>query len=254
MKKLIAITRAVSPSIGKCELTTLERVPIDLERAIAQHNKYEEILKYLGVEVLGLSAEPHLPDAVFVEDAAIVMDECAIITLPGADSRRPETGSIARALAPYRILHFIQSPGTLDGGDVLVVDKHIWIGLGTRSNQSAIDQVLAFLEPYGYTVRGVPVRGCLHLKSAVTLVAENTLLINPAWVDKTSFPGMKFIEVDPSEPYAANALLVGETLLYQLAFQKTRLRLEEAGIQSTACRPVRTGQSRRGADMLFAYL
>jgi dimethylargininase len=230
MKTLIAVTRAVSPSIGKCELTTLERVPIDLERAIAQHNKYEETLKSLDVEVLALPAQPHLPDAVFVEDAAIVMDECAIISLPGADSRKPETDSVARALAPYRILHSIQAPGTLDGGDVLVVDKHIWIGLGTRSNQSAIDQVLAFVDPYGYTVRGIPVSGCLHLKSAVTRVAENILLINPAWVDKTSFPGMKFIEVDPSEPYAANALLVGETVLYQPAYPKTLLRLEEAGI------------------------
>jgi dimethylargininase len=230
MNKLIAITRPVSPTIDRCELTSLERIPIDLKRAIAQHHEYEETLKSLGVEILPLPGEPHLPDAVFVEDAAIVLDECAIITRPGADSRKPETESIARALAPYRILHTIQAPGTLDGGDVLVVGKRIWVGLATRSNPSAIDQMQVFLEPYGYTVQPIPVSGCLHLKSAVTQVAKDTLLINPAWVDQAAFPGLLHIEVNPSEMYAANALLVGETTIYQPAFPKTRLRLETAGI------------------------
>jgi dimethylargininase len=160
----------------------------------------------------------------------VVLDECAIITRPGADSRKPETESVARALAPYRTLHQIQAPGTLDGGDVLVVGKRIWVGLATRSNRSAIDQMQAFLELYFYVVHGVPVTGCLHLKSAVTQVAQDTLLINPAWVDRAAFPGMQFIEVDPAEPYAANALMIGEAILYQPAYPKTRLRLEAAGI------------------------
>jgi dimethylargininase len=230
MKPLIAITRPVSPAIERCELTNLERIPIDLQRAIAQHHKYEEAFKSLGVEVLSLPAEPDLPDAVFVEDVAVVLDECAIITRPGAESRRPETGSIARALARYRTLYTIQAPGTLDGGDVLVVGKRIWVGLTSRSNQSAIDQMQTHLAQYGYTVYGIPVSGCLHLKSAVTQIAENTLLINPDWVDKADLPGMQFVEVDPSEPYAANALLVKETVMYQPAYPKTRLRLEAAGI------------------------
>jgi dimethylargininase len=230
MQKFIAITRPVSAAIDRCELTNLERVPIDLEHAIAQHHQYEEALKSLGVEVLALPEQPELPDAVFVEDAAVVLDECAIITRPGADSRKPETESVARALASYRSLHTIQAPGTVDGGDVLVVGKRIWIGQSTRSNRSAIDQMQAFLEPYDYKVRGAPVSGCLHLKSAVTQVAGDILLINPAWVNRTNFPGMKFIEVDSSEPYAANALLVGEALLYQPAYPKTHLRLQAAGI------------------------
>jgi dimethylargininase len=230
MNKLIAITRSVSQSIDRCELTTNDRIPIDLKRAIAQHQKYEETLNSLGVKVLSLPEEPYLPDAVFVEDAAIVLDECAIITRPGADSRKPETESIARALSPYRTLHTIHAPGTLDGGDVLVVDKCIWVGLASRSNQSAVDQVQAFLEPHGYIVRGVPINGCLHLKSAVTQVDENTLLINTAWIDQANFAEMKFIEVDSSEPYAANALLVGGTIIYQPSFPKTRLKLEATGI------------------------
>jgi dimethylargininase len=230
MKKLIAITRPVSETIDRCELTNLERVPINLKRAIVQHKIYEETLRSLGVEVLALPKEPDLPDAVFVEDAAVVLDECAIITRPGADSRLPETESVARALAPYRSLFSIQAPGRLDGGDVLVAGKRIWVGLATRSNQSALDQMQSSLEPYGYVVRGVPVQGCLHLKSAVTRVAEDTLLINPAWADPVNFPGMKFIEVDPAEPYGANALMVGETILYQPAYPKTILRLEANGI------------------------
>ena len=230
MKKLIAITRPVGETIDRCELTNLERVPINLELAIFQHKLYEETLKSLGVEVLALPKEPELPDAVFVEDVAVVLDECAIITRPGADSRLPETESVSRALAPYRTLYSILAPGRLDGGDVLVAGKRIWVGLATRSNQSALDQMQSFLEPYGYLLRGVPVQGCLHLKSAVTRVAEDTLLINPAWVDPVNFPGMKFIEVDPTEPYGANALMVGETILYQPAYPKTILRLEAIGI------------------------
>ena len=227
---LIAITRAVSPSINRCELTNLERVPIDLERANAQHFRYEETLKSLGVEVHSLPAEADLPDAVFVEDVAVVLNECALLTRPGADSRRPEVESVGLALAPYRKLFTIQPPGVVDGGDVLIVGKTIYVGLSVRSNQAAIDQMRSFLAPFGYTVRGFPVSGCLHLKSAITQVAADTLLVNPAWVDKNSFPGMKFIQVDPSEPYAANALMVGETVIYRPAYPQTRLRLEAADI------------------------
>jgi dimethylargininase len=227
---LTAITRAVSRSILNCELTHLERVPIDLERARRQHHVYEETLRSLGADVLPLPEEPDLPDSVFVEDAAIVLDECAVLTRPGADSRKPEVESIARALQPYRKLFTVQAPGTVDGGDVLVVGKQIWVGLTTRSDRSAIDQMQAFLKPYGYSVRGVPVTGCLHLKSAVTQAAEKTLLINPAWVQKAEFLGMDFIDIDPSEPGAANILTVGEQVVFQPAYPKTLKRLEAAGI------------------------
>jgi dimethylargininase len=230
MKSRIAITRPVSRSIDRCELSTLERLPIDLERAADQHRLYEQALRSLGVDIYSLPEEPNLPDAVFVEDAAIVLDECAVITRPGADSRRPETVSVARALSDFRTLHHIHVPGTLDGGDVLVVGRRIWVGLSARSNRSAIDQLQEFLGKYGYSVNAIPVSGCLHLKSAVTQIGEDTLLINPAWVDPAALPGMHFIEVDPSEPYGANALLVGAAVLYQPSYPKTLHRLESAGI------------------------
>jgi dimethylargininase len=230
----IAITREVSRSIVNCELTYLVRSPIDVERARAQHHQYETALKRLGLAVLSLPEAPTLPDSVFVEDMALVLDECAIITRPGADSRRPETVAIAELLAPYRKLFHIQEPARVDGGDILQVGKHIYVGLSTRSDTNAVEQMQDFLQPYGYELEAVTVTGCLHLKSAVTQVTKDTLLINPAWVDMLIFQGVKFIEIEPSEPYAANALMAGGSLIYPTAFPKTQKRLETAGIPLVA--------------------
>jgi len=227
----IAITRQISPRFNECELTHLDRQPIDLDLARAQHHQYEAALRELGCEVISLPPEPDLPDSVFVEDAALVFDEVAVITRPGADSRKPEAESIARALSPYRAMFTIEAPGTMDGGDVLRVGKTVYVGLSSRSNRSGVEQLQGILAPHGYTVKGVEVTGCLHLKSAVTQVSEDTLLINPAWVDRSIFGAMKFIEVDESEPSAANAVWIGGTVLYPSSFPKTRQRLEEAGLR-----------------------
>ena len=228
--KLIAITRAVSPKIGQCELTHLTRQAIDVERARAQHGQYEACLAGLGFELHRLPAEPDLPDSVFVEDTAIVLDEVAIITRPGAASRRPETESIARALGPFRRLAFIRPPGTLDGGDVLCIGRAIYIGLSGRSNREGVGQVQRLVAPFGYRVEGVPVTGCLHLKSAVTQVAGDALLINRDWADGRLWGEFRLIDVDRGEPFAANALLVGNAVVYPAAYQRTRRRLERAGI------------------------
>jgi dimethylargininase len=230
MSMWVAITREISPSFGNCELTHLERQAIDVDLARRQHHHYEECLAVLGCRVQRLPAEPDLPDSVFVEDVAIVLDELAIITRPGADSRKPETESITKALKPYRKLYQIQAPGTLDGGDVLCIGKSISVGLSSRSNRSGIEQMRSLLEPQGYTVKGVQVGGCLHLKSAVTQVAQDTLLVNPQWVDSRSIGDMKVIEVDPGEPYAANAVWMGEAVVYPTGFSRTRQRLEQEGI------------------------
>jgi dimethylargininase len=227
---LIAITRQISPRFNECELTHLDRQLIDLELARAQHLQYEAALRALGCNVVTLPAEPDLPDSVFVEDVALVFDEVAIITRPGADSRQPETESIAQALAPYRTLHFIQAPGTLDGGDVLCVGKSVYVGLSGRSNPAAIEQLQSILGPYGYTVKEVPVTGCLHLKSAVTQVSADTLLINSHWVDRRHFGETNFIAVDETEPSAANALWLGNAVLYPSSFPRTQHRLQKHGI------------------------
>ncbi|MBU0490440.1 MAG: dimethylargininase [Chloroflexi bacterium] len=227
----IAITREVSPAIGRCELTHLDRRPIDVTLAQAQHRQYEECLTALGCRVERLPAEPDLPDSVFVEDTAIVLDELAVITRPGAASRRPETASVARALASYRPLHHIQAPGTLDGGDVLRLGHTLFVGQSGRSNAVGIDQLRALLRPWGYRVEAVPVTGCLHLKSAVAQVAPNTLLINRDWVPDDLWADWDLIDVDPAEPFAANALLVGDGVIYPAAYPATRERLRERGIR-----------------------
>ncbi|HZY41701.1 MAG TPA: arginine deiminase-related protein, partial [Anaerolineae bacterium] len=146
---LLAITRDISPNFNQCELTHLDRTPIDVALAQAQHHQYQAALRALGCEVIALPAELDLPDSVFVEDVAIVLDEVAIITRPGADSRRPEAQLIAAALRPYRELRFIAAPGTVDGGDVLRVGRSLYVGISSRSNQSAIEQLQAFLKPFG---------------------------------------------------------------------------------------------------------
>ncbi len=225
----IAITRKVSPRFNECELTHIERIPIDLDVARAQHDEYVGALKRVGCEVVELPEEPNLPDSVFVEDTAFILPEVAVITRPGADSRKPETESIARALSPYRPLLRVTAPATLDGGDVLTLDKTIYVGLSTRSNKHAVEQLDALLGKFGYRVMGIELNGCLHLKSAVTRVDDATLLVNKNWVDVSPFDGFDLIEVDASEAYAANCLPINGHVIYPTAFPRTRRKLEQKG-------------------------
>jgi len=230
----IAITRKVSPAIARCELTHLPRVPIDVRLAEAQHEAYEDALCKLGCFVLSLPAEPDLPDSVFVEDTAVVLDEVAVITCPGAGSRREETASVATVLAKHRLVVAIEAPGTLDGGDVLRLGRRFVVGMTARTNREGIAQLEAFVAPYGYAVQGVPISGCLHLKSAVTQVAPDAVLINPAWVDPASFPEFTRIRIHPDEPFAANALMIGDAVIYPEAFPHTAAQLDAAGIRIVA--------------------
>ncbi len=228
---LVAITRGVSAGIAACELTHLSRNEIDVDLARAQHRAYEGALAALGCRVDSLPAFDDLPDSVFVEDVAVVLDEIAIVTRPGAESRRPEAALLAPAIANYRRVTFIQAPGALDGGDVLRIGRRIFVGQSGRSNESGIEQLRAVAWPYGYTVTAVPVDGCLHLKSAITEVAPGVVLVNPAWVGVSAFGHVTVIEVDPGEPYGANGLLVGGRLVYPESFPATRRRLEDAGVE-----------------------
>jgi dimethylargininase len=225
----LAITRDVSPRFNECELTHIDRTPIDVHVAQNQHHGYVQALKELGYAVLELPAEVDLPDSVFVEDTAVILPDAALITNPGADSRKPETLSILQALRPYRELVFIESPGTVDGGDVLVLGKNIYVGLSTRSNQAAIDQMNEKLGKYGYQTHGVEMHDCLHLKTAVTRVDDKTLLINRKWVDVENFEGFDLIDVDPSEPFGANCLPVGGAIIYPVAFPATGAILAARG-------------------------
>ncbi len=227
---LVALTRELSSQIVNCELTHLAREPIDLERAVHQHADYERTLTAIGCTVERLPSLPGNADSVFVEDTAIVLAELAIIARPGAASRRNEVASVRDALRAYRPVAFIEDPGTLDGGDVLVIDSTIYVGHSTRTNREGIRQLGFLASRHGYKVRTVTVTGCLHLKSAVTRVASDTVLLNPQWVDATLFADLFAISVHPDEPFAANALWTGTCVVHATGFNETCCRLGVAGI------------------------
>ena len=230
---LTAITRAVSSAIVNCELSFIPRQPINLQIARAQHHAYGELLEKLGVRVVCLPAEPNLPDSMFVEDPAIVLDELAIIFPLGTESRRPEATTLAQAIAKFRKLEYVTLPGTLEGGDILRVGRKLFVGLTKRSNAEGIRQLAAILTPHQYEVVPVPVTGCLHLKSAVTFLGRDTLLANRAWFDPTPFSAYDWIDVDPAEPHAANALALANTIIFPVSFPRTRACVEAAGFHVT---------------------
>ena len=232
---VIAITRPVSPTINECELTHLSRAEIDVELAQTQHRNYEKALAALGCDVRPLAPAPDLPDAVFVEDTAFVLDEIAVITRPGAASRRAERDSVAATLAQYRDLAWIDAPGTLDGGDILRLGRTVYVGQSKRTNRVGFEQLASRLKAFGYTVQAVSVRGCLHLKSAVTPVGPETLLINQDWIEPEMFGAFQLIDVAPPEPSGANALWLGDAVLYPAEHGATRQILENSGL---AVKPV----------------
>ena len=226
---LTAITRSVSPAIAHCELSFIDREPIDLARAREQHHAYELLLARLGVRVISLPAEPDLPDSMFVEDPAIVLDELAVILPLGTETRRSEAASLAQELSKYRKIETVKLPGTLEGGDVLRIGRKLFVGLTRRSNAEGIRQLAEIVKPHDYGVVAVPVTGCLHLKSAVTFLGKNTLLANRAWFDNTPLAGYDWIDVDPAEPHAANALALGGTIIFPASFPRTHGRIRSQG-------------------------
>ena len=220
---MIAITRDVSRAIQQAELTHIDRQRIDYALAVEQHHRYRLLLQSLGCEVVSLPADDAFPDCVFVEDTAIVFEEIAVITRPGAESRRGEIDVIAEALAPYRPLAHIEAPATIDGGDVLVLDDRIYVGMSERTNEAALEQLRVHT---GRVVIPVRVEGCLHLKTGVTRVSRDTLLINRDCVDAAAFAGWQFIDVDPAEPFGGNALLLGDVVIYPAELTQTLSRLK----------------------------
>lgn len=219
--------------MNHCELTHLSRVGIDVALAEAQHGKYERALESLGCAVHRIASDATMPDAVFVEDTALVFDEIAVLTRPGAPSRQGEVRGVRDALHAYRTLASIDAPGTMDGGDVLVMGRSVFVGASGRTNHEGIDQLRRHLAPYGYTVAAVPVTGCLHLKSAVTALSDNHLLVNPRWLDASAVDRYEHIAIDPEEPHAANVVRVGARLLYPDSFPRTCERLIKRGFEVT---------------------
>lgn len=235
MRRPTALTRAVSPAIIQCELTHLARDPIDPMVAASQHDAYERLLESLGCAIQRVEPAPHLPDAVFIEDTALVLPEVAVILRPGAESRRPETADVMDALREYRRVVELAStrPGgeipTVDGGDVLVIGHTLYVGGSLRSNDAGRTALKEAVGEFGYDVVRVEMDGCLHLKTAVTAIADDAIIINPAWVDARSFDVAYSIEIDAEEPFAANVLRVGSVLVIDCAHTRTAEKLQAAG-------------------------
>jgi dimethylargininase len=227
----VALTRGVSPSLARCELTFLEREPIDVARAVAQHEDYCRLLARLGLELLSLPADPAHPDCCFVEDTAIVLDEIAVIARPGAPSRRGEVDAVAEALALHRPLARMAPPATLDGGDVLLAGRRLYTGITARTNLEGAQALQRAVAPFGYEVLPVPVGGCLHLKSAVTALDDDTVLANPDWLDLGPFRGLEVVPVAPGEPGAANVLRLGKALVAHAGFPRTNERIAARGLE-----------------------
>ena len=227
---MLALVREVSPQLAHCELTHLERTVIDAQRAARQHRDYTQALQALGCTLEWLPPLPHCPDGVFVEDTAMVLPEIAVVTRPGATSRRGETASVAATLGQRARVSLIAEPGCLEGGDVLHIGRTQHVGASGRTNAAGIAQLAALLHPCGYRVAQVSLAGCLHLKSACSFIPPDVLLVNPQWVDPAIFGPLHVIAVDEREPHAANTLTIGSTTLVSAAYPHTHRRLEAAGI------------------------
>jgi dimethylargininase len=200
------------------------------QRILEQHADYVENLKKLGLQVIELAVLPEYPDAYFVEDVAVVTPDVAVITNPGVKTRNGEQAHIEPVLGRYRKIARIEPPGTLDGGDVLMVGNHFFIGISERTNHPGAEQLGKILEGYGNTWNSVPVGDGLHLKSSVSWVSEGTLLIGTPFIGKPEFDDYDQIEVDIDESHACNTLWINDTLLTPKGFPKTREKLERLGL------------------------
>jgi dimethylargininase len=227
--RLLAITRTPAPTLGGCELTFVSRAPIDVARALDQHQAYCAALRSLGVAVLTLPPNAALPDSVFVEDTAVVVGEVALLTNLGCTARQAEAAAMAPTLARFRRLHRMQPPAQLEGGDVLVVGRTVFVGQSTRTNAAGIAVLAALLAPHRYRVVPVAVSGCLHLKTACTALDDTTLLLNPDWIDTAPLHGFDLIPVADGEPWAANVLRLPRGLLVHAAFPHTAARIVARG-------------------------
>ena len=228
---LLALVRPPGPSLQKGERTHIEREPIDFARAQEQYARYVEALRQAGAEIVEVPAAPQLPDSVFIEDTAAVFGSLAVIARSGAESRRAETPAVAAVLGRYCKLEYAQPPATFDGGDILTIGSTVYVGRGARTNQAAIDYLTTLLRQDSYEVVPVPLAGCLHLKSAINYLGNNTVLLNPQWVPRELFTRLASIEVDPREPMGASALLVGEQLLLSSDYPCTVKRVEAHGFR-----------------------
>ena len=226
---IIALTREPARALDACELTYREREPIDAGAAAMQHRSYREALAACGARVVTLPAVDALPDSVFVEDTAIVLEELAVLTRPGVGSRRGEVALIEPEVARLRPVVRVEPPATLEGGDVMRLGRKLYVGLSPRTNAEGAAALRRLAAPHGYEVVTVEPRGCLHLKTGCSALDDEAVLINPEWVDASVFRGLEVVAVDVAEPWAANVLRVADSICVSTAFPRTAEMLAARG-------------------------
>jgi dimethylargininase len=220
-RTFLALTHRPSVELARCELTCIERQTIEYERALDQHDRYCQALREAGAEVKTLDINMSLPDSAFVEDCAVVLDEVVVLTTMGNTVRRQELPAIEREIARHRTVVRMELPGRLDGGDVLRIGRTFYVGLTARTDADGIDSFRRIVESYGHQVVPVEVRGCLHLKSACTALDDETILINPAWVDLEPLRQFRHVRLPDSEPWGANVLRLPTWLCMASAYPRT---------------------------------
>jgi dimethylargininase len=226
---MLALTHLPSPNLERGQRTHIAHVPIDYDRALQQHAAYCRMLRDCGVDVVTLNVNHELPDATFIEDTAVVLDEVAVLALMGAETRRDEPAGIEPELRKYRELHRLEAPATLEGGDVLRVGRTLLVGVSQRTNAAGVRVFEAIVQRYGYRVLPVPLRGCLHLKTACTALPDGRLFVNPSWLDIQALDGFATVSIPEGEPWAANTLPLGSTVCLAAANVQTARLLQEEG-------------------------
>ena len=234
MKTIIALTHAPPLDMSAALRTFIDVEPIDLDRVHAQHVAYRNALAAAGAEVVVLDVSREHPDAIFIEDVAVVLDEVAILTSMGAAARRPEVDAIAPTLRTYRSeIVRVELPASLDGGDVLLVGKTMLVGVTTRTNDAAVAALDAIGKCFGYRAKPVRVTGCLHLKTACTALPDGTLLARTKHIALEDVEGFPVVPIGDDEPGGANVVLVGEHVVMGAAFPRTTAMIRARGFEVT---------------------
>lgn len=203
------------------------------EEAFSQHGKYISALKKLGIDVTILDSDEQYPDSVFIEDAAICDREFAVITRPGALSRRGETEGMKEVLGDFfNHIEIINQSGTLEGGDVMKVNDHYYVGISARTNHKGADQLIRVLNDYGLTGEKVRLAKMLHLKTGISYLDNDYILVSGELAESRQFSKFRKIIVDPHEAYAANSLWINGKVLVPEGFNDTRRKIEKAGFET----------------------
>ncbi len=208
-------------------MTTSLLGPPDYGLIMKQHAAYVNVLESLGLEVILLDAQPDFPDAYFVEDTAVVTPNVAVITRPGALARQGEEKTIAPVLGSYRKIEHIDPPGTVDGGDVLMVENRFFVGISDRTNRAGAEQLGGILKRYGHDWLPVTVSDGLHLKSSLNVVGKNTLLLTASFSNLDMLKDFDKIVLSDTEAYAANTLFLNDHLIMPKGFPDTKRKLEK---------------------------